>query len=237
MRREHRRELKHDRFVDEVGTWSSRARDNQRLLLLVAVVVVALAIAAYGTLFYRSSREQRAQEALSTAIETIDSPLMPPAGGQAAPGAKFKTEAERNAAAEKQFKDVANRFGGTDAADVAKLYLARISAARGDVSSARKLVSDFIRDHPKHMLVGSARFSLYQLRIENGEAAQVVNELTAEIAKPDPALPTDTLLILLAHAYDTQGKLDKSKETYRRIITEFPDSPYALEAQRRVGSA
>ena len=81
MRREHRRELKHDRFVDEVGTWSSRARDNQRLLLLVAVAVVALAIAAYGTLFYRSTREQRAQEALSTAIETIDSPLMPPGHG------------------------------------------------------------------------------------------------------------------------------------------------------------
>jgi TolA-binding protein len=237
MRREHRRELKHDRFVDEVGTWSSRARDNQRLLLLVAAAVVALAIAGYGTLFYRSAREQRAQEALSTAIETIDSPLKPPAGGQAAPGAKFKTEVERNTAAEKQFKDVENKFGGTDAADVAKLYLARISAAHGDVSTARRLLSDFIRDHPKHMLVGSARFSLYQLRIENGEAAQVVNELTTEIAKTDPALPTDTLLVLLAHAYDTQGNLAKSKETYRRIITEFPDSPYALEAQRRVGSA
>lgn len=237
MRREHRRELKHDKFVDEVGTWSSKARDNQRLLLLIAVAVVALAIAAYGTLLYRSSREQRAQEALSPAIETIDSPLMPPAGGQAAPGAKFKTEAERNAAAEKQFKDVQNKFGGTDAADVAKLYLARISVARGDVNTARRLLSDFIRDHPQHLLVGSARFSLYQLRIENGEAPQVVNELTAEIAKTDPVLPTDTLLVLLAHAYDTQGNLDKSKETYRRIITEFPDSPYALEAQRRVGSA
>jgi len=29
----------------------------------------------------------------------------------------------------------------------------------------------------------------------------------------------------------------KSKEAYKRIATEFPDSPYALEAQRRIGPA
>src|SRR5438105_14867822 len=237
MRREHRRELRHDRFVDEIGSLSARARDNQRLLTVITAVIVVAAVAAYGTYFYRSGREQRAQDALGFAIETIDSPLLPPAGGQASPGAKYKTEAERNNVAEKQFKDVESKFSGTDAADIAKLYMARIDVSRGDAIGARRLLTDFIRDHPKHLLVGSARYSLYQLRIENGEAAQVVNELTAEIAKPDPALPTDTLLILLAHAYDTQGKLDKSKETYRRIITEFPDSPYALEAQRRAGSA
>jgi TolA-binding protein len=45
------------------------------------------------------------------------------------------------------------------------------------------------------------------------------------------------MLLLLAHAYDAQGNDAKSKEAYRRIITEFPDSPYALEAQRRAGPA
>ena len=32
MDRQHRRELKHDRFVDELGTLSDKARDNQRFL-------------------------------------------------------------------------------------------------------------------------------------------------------------------------------------------------------------
>ena len=87
------------------------------------------------------------------------------------------------------------------------------------------------------MLVGSARFSLYQLRIENGEAAAVANDLQTEISKTNPVLPADTLLVLLAHAYDAQGNGVKSKEAYKRIATEYPDSPYALEAQRRVGPA
>jgi len=235
MRREHRRELKHDRFVDESGTLSTKARENQRFLLTINAAVVIVALGGYGMYFYRSSREQRAQLALGAAIETIDSPLQTPA--QPIPGAKYKTEAERNGAAEKQFKDVQTKYSGTDAADVADLYLARFDAGRGDTTTARKLLDQFIRDHPNHVLVGSARFSLYQLRIENGEAGAVANELQAEINKTNPVLPPDTLLVLLAHAYDAQGNGVKSKEAYKRIATEFPDSPYALEAQRRIGPA
>ncbi len=239
MRPEHRRELKHDRFVDEIGSLSTRARENQRLVMTTAVGVVALAVIAYALFYFRHTREQRAQGVLATAIETIDSPLLPAAGQQQqpAPGAKFKTEAEKNAAAEKQFKDLKTRYSGTNAADVADLYLARLDAGHGDVAGARKLLNEFIGEHPKNVLVGSARFSLYQLRIENGEAGPVTSELQAEINKSDPVLPADTLLVLLAHAYEAQGNGEKSKEAYRRITTEFPDSPYALEAQRRIGPA
>lgn len=237
MDRQHRRDLKHDRFVDEIGSLSGKARDNQRLLYLITGAVVILAVAGYGLYFYRASREQRAQEALGKAIETIESPLQAPPGGQAMPGAKYKTDAERQAAAEKQFKDVEAKFSGSDAADVAGLYLARLEAQHGNTASARKRLQHFIDEHPKHMLVGAARYSVYQLRIDAGEASQVAQELQAQIGKSDSALPSDTMLVLLAHAYDAQGNADKSKETYRRIVTEFPDSPYAVEAQRRAGPA
>src|SRR5437764_202995 len=100
-------------------------------------------------------------------------------------------------------------------------------------------LSDKARDNQpfRHLLVGAARYSVYQLRIDGGEGPQVAQELQAQIGKPDSPLPSDTLLVLLAHAYDAQGNTDKSKETYRRIVTEYPDSPYAVEAQRRVGGA
>ena len=53
MRCEHRRELKHDKFVDEMGSLSTRARENQRFLLTVTVAVIVAAVAAYGLYFYR----------------------------------------------------------------------------------------------------------------------------------------------------------------------------------------
>jgi tetratricopeptide (TPR) repeat protein len=236
MDRQHRRDLKHDRFVDEVGSLTGRARENQKFLILITVAVVAIAVTAYGIYLYRGNREHKAQDALSNAIATIDAPLIQP--GAPNPQAKFRTDQERSASAEAMFRDVQKKYSGTDASDVANLYLARIAASRNDIAAARKLLQDFVAEHPRHLLVGAARYSLYELRINNGEAAQVANEMNQELAKTEnQALPPDTMLAVLAHAYDMQGNAEKSKETYRRIITEFPDSPYAIDAQRRVGSA
>jgi TolA-binding protein len=236
MDRQHRRELKHDKFVDEIGALSTSAKENQRILYAIAAGAVVLALIAYGIFFYRSNREQKAQDALAAAMDTMESPLLNL--NQPNPQAHFKTDAERTAAAEKQFKDLKTQYSGTDAADVADLYLARIDAGRGNVADAKKLLQGFIAGNPKNVLVGTAQYSLYQMRIESGEAAQVGNELNVELAKKEGAiLPADSLLVLLAHSYEVQGNEAKSRETYRRIVTEFPDSPFALEAQRRIGAA
>ena len=235
MDRQHRRELKHDKFVDEVGALTVRARKNQRLLYSLAAGLLALALIGYGIYFYRSNQETQAAALLASAIETFESPLA--TEGQTDPRAKFKTDAEKVAAAEKQFNEVRQKFPSTDSADVAGLYIARISAGRGDVATARKLLQEFVEDQSGHLLVGAARYSLFQMRIDNGEAQQVVTELNAELAKPEPVLPEDSMLVLLAHAYEVQGDETRSRETFRRIVTEYPDSPFALEAQRRVGPA
>ncbi len=237
MRREHRRELKHDRFVDEVGSLWSKFGENRQLVIGTAVAVVVVAVGIYAFFMVRNTRERKAQVVLAAAAETIDSPLLPANGGQAQPGAKYKTEAERDAAALTQFQQLEAKYSGTSAADIGKLYLARLDAGRGDIKDARTLLEEFIREHPDHVLVGSARFSLYQLRIENGEAPKVAAELQAEMNKTNPVLPADTLLVLLAHAYDAEGNTAKSRDAYRRITTEYPDSPYAVEAQRRIGPA
>jgi len=235
MDRQHRRDLKHDKFVDEVGSLTARARENQRLLIMITAAIVAIAVIGYGIYFYRTTRERDAQAALGAAIDTIDSPLIQDAVPN--PQAKFKTDQERSARAETLFKEVRSKYSGSDAADVANLYLARIAASRNDGPTARKLLGDFISEHPKHILVGAARYSLYDLRIGSGESQQVITELNTELAKTtDQTLPPDTMLALLAKAYDAQGNSAKAKDTYRRIATQFPDSAYALEAQRRVGS-
>lgn len=232
MDSQHRHDLKHDKFVDEIGALSVRARTNQRFLLMLAGAFVGIALLVFGIYFYRNSREASAQQALASAIETFQGTV-----GEARPegstGPHFATEAERTAAAERMFKDVQSGSSGTDAADVAGIYLARIAVTRGDVKTAQALLREFVDDHEENILAGSARFSLYQLRIENGEAAQVAAELEAELSKAEPVLPADTILILLASAWEMQGNKEKSLEAYRRITTEFPESPYAVEAARR----
>jgi tetratricopeptide (TPR) repeat protein len=240
MDRQHRHDLKHDKFVDEIGVLSSKARANQRLLLAIAGSAIALALIVYGIYFYKSNREEQAQQLLATAIETFDAPVGDPPPGQQPPqpaGLRFKTEPERTTAAEKQFRTLQSEYSGTDASDVAGLYMARLAMNRGDAATARKSLQEFVDDHEDHILVGTALFSLYQLRLENGEAAQVATELQGELTKAEPSLPGDALLVLLAQAYEVQGNREKSLEAYRRLANEFPESPYAIDANRRIGTA
>ncbi|HEY0371470.1 MAG TPA: tetratricopeptide repeat protein [Thermoanaerobaculia bacterium] len=232
MDRQQRHNLKHDKFVDEIGALSVRARANQRLLFTIGIAAVVIAALGFGIYFFRAHREDEAQQALAKAIETNEA-TVGETQPQGAIGQHFKTEAERTAAAEKAFQGVRANYGGTDAADLAGLYVARIAVAKGDVKTARPLLEDFVSDHGDNILVSTARFSLYQLRIENGEAAQVAQELDSELAKTKPVLPGDSLLVLLAQAYEVQGNAAKSKEAYKRITTEFPESPYVVEAARR----
>jgi TolA-binding protein len=236
MDRQHRHDLKHDKFVDEIGALSLRARANQRGLLGIAAALVGIAVIAFGIYFYRNNREQNAQQALAIAIETSNGTVgeTKPEGSTAP---HFKTEAERTAASERLFRDVQSKFGSSDAADVAGLYIARMAAAKGDVKTARELLEKFVAEHDDNILARSARYSLYQLRIENGEAAKVTTELEEELTKGEPALPGDSLLLLLAQSYEVQGNSAKSKEAYRRITTEFPESPYVVDAARRAGQA
>ncbi len=232
MDRQHRHELKHDKFVDEIGALSMRAKANQRMLLTVAGAVIAVAVIVFGIYFFRANREKSAQEALASAIETAEASIGEKQP-QGATGPHFKTEADRTAAAERAFKDVRAKYSGSDAADIAGLYVARMAVAKGDVKTGRELLQEFVDDHGDNILARSARFSLYQLRIENGEATQVAQELNAELEKSEPVLPGDSLLVLLAQAYEVQGNAPESKKAYKRITTEFPESPYVVEAARR----
>lgn len=239
MDRQHRHDLKHDKFVDEIGVLTDRARANQKLLLIIGLGLVAVAVAAYALFHYRGNKEAKAQLALASAIDTIEAPVVAtPDPNQPRTGPTFKTADERNTAAEKQFREVQTQFGGTDAGDIAGLYLARLAVTKGDFANARKGLETFIDNHGDHPLLGSsARYSLYQLRIETGEAVQVANEIDLEMKKTKPALPGDALLVLQAQAYEVQGNIAKSREVYRRIMSEFPESQYAVEAARRAGQA
>lgn len=237
MDRQHRHDLKHDKFVDEIGVLSSKARDNQRMLIGAAAALIVAALIFYGWQFYRDKQEAKAQALLAAAITTFDAPIGDAAAQQ--PGSTaptFKTEQEKTAAAEKQFQDVQSRFGSSDAADIANLYLARIAVTKDDTARARELLQKFVAEQGDHILASTAQFSLYQLRIDGGDAAEVAAELEAELAKPEPALPGDSLLVLLARAYEVQGQPEKVTDTWRRITVEFPESPYAVDAQRRLGT-
>ncbi len=148
--------------------------------------------------------------------------------------ATYDTEEAREKAAESIFSNVIDEFGSRDAADVASLYLGQMEASRGDYDSARTRFEAFIDEHPEHLLAATAAFSLLNMQLAAGDAEAVIGELQQRIDAEKEMLPRPVLLAMLAQAYEMTGEQEKATQAYRRIANEYPDSPYSLDAQRKL---
>ena len=198
----------------------------------VVVVVAALLIGA-GVLIYLQKKERDAQARLGEAISIFDAPV-----GDAAPASapKYKDENEKIAKAEPIFVEVTKNYGGTDAADVAEIYLARIAASRGDLASAKTKLQSFLRAHPDHILAGTVEMSLMDLRLATDPPKDLIVDLENQLEQDETRLPKDAILVLLARANELQGDAIKAREAYQRIVNEYPDSAYAIDAQRKIAA-
>lgn len=227
-----RREIKHDKFVDDMELAYGVAKNNAVRIIAVIAGLVVLAAAIYGFFVWQGKREIKAQTQLADAIRIWESPI-----GQPGPGGKidFSTEQEKVAKAEPLFAAIAADYSGRDAADVAGLYLAQILASKGDMKGAEEHLQKFVGAHPDHLLGASARIGLYNLQIAAGNegAKKAIAALEQELNSAKNPLPVDTVLALLAQAYEVLGDDAKARDAYQRIVNEFPDSPYTLEAQRK----
>jgi TolA-binding protein len=230
--------MKKDKFVEDVGLAYDMARKNRRAVLYGAVGLLALIIGVWAFFAWRGTQERKAHSLLAEAIGVMEADVGTPDPAAPAARPQFATEDEKFARAEPMFADVEQRYSGTDAADVAGLYLARIAAARGDAASARTRLEKFVRSHSDHILAGTAQMSLYELRLQGGAGAtEVIAEVEKELAREGGPLPKDALLAFLARAYESSGAHDKARDVYQRVISEYPDSPYAIDAQRKLAAA
>ena len=94
-----------------------------------------------------------------------------------------------------------------------------------------------MRGHRDHVLAGAAQLSLYELRMQPEEAASLITDLEAAVEAEESLVPKDALLSLLGRAYEMQGNREKARAAYQRIVTEFPDSAYTIDAQRSLATA
>jgi tetratricopeptide (TPR) repeat protein len=234
-RRLTRKQIKKDEFitfVDRAVDWTSQ---NWRQAVIGLGAVLVAALLWWGVTAFLGSRTEAASQAISDALVAYNAPV-----GSAAPAdakIKFGTDAERLAAAEKAFQAVKSRYRFTPQAKVAELFLARIAADRGDVPQAIRLLGDLASTRSSNPVVRLATLDLIRLRIARGEGLQLVSELEAMAAGKDPRLPRDAALFHLAQVWQHEGKPEEAAKLYRKLVEDFPDSPYRAEAQERLASA
>jgi len=234
-RRLTRKQIKQDEFISLVDQSFHWMGQNWRQAVAGLGGVLVVALVWWGVSAFIASRSEAGGQAMAEALATYEAPV----GNAAAGGGKttFATDTERLAAAEKAFQAVRSRYWLTPQARIADLYLARIAADRGDLTSAIRKLGEITSKRSSDPLVRLAMLDLIRLRVARGEGPQLVGDLEAMVAGKDPRLPRDAALFELAKLWEHEGKPEDASRMYRKLIEEFPESPYRIDAQQRLSAA
>lgn len=205
------------------------AHQGRVLAALGAVVVVALA--AWGLVALRSSREARAGAALADALAMESRPIAGDPQAQAQPGEEtFPDRKARDQAALDAFAKVRAEHGGTAAATTALAEQAFVKLRTGDASGAQTDLQDFLQAAPSdHPLRPIAQSSLgYALEAQGKlDEARAAFEKLRDLGLPDRADYQAARLALEAGKPDARQALEK-------VAKDYPKDPAATDANERL---
>ena len=223
-RRITRKQLKKDdEFVSAAELIFRWVADNWRALMAGVGAVTIVALLWWAATSWIGARADDASLLLSQAVATFEGEPEP---GSIVPAGDVD-------AAEVQFRQVVESYGRTDQADMARLYLARIALSRGQMDEARPELVDLSRRHPDDVIGKLASFDLIKLRIASGEGAAVAAELKTMVSGQS-GLPRDAALYQLGELLADEGRPDRARPYFERLIEEFPESPYLANARQRL---
>ncbi len=233
MKRAERQRLKQN----DLGALTRQAQDlfteRKREFTWLAAAVVVVGAAAIGYWAWQQREEHGVHALLAEAMivqETRVGP--PPAPGTA--GRSFPTERERAQAAIVKFKAAADAYPSTDAGIFARYQEASTQMALGNPGEAVKAYQQVI-DRAGNKLYGqTARLGMAEARARSGEFDQAITTYKELAQRKDGGLPIDGILMQLGRTYRDAGRASDAKQTFNRLIEEFPDSPFNADAKREL---
>lgn len=232
-----RKEIKRDEVMETMNRGVGYLKDHARTLALVAVGVIALILVALAAVAFLASREATASEALTAAIEMTRADINPDGPAPDDPdNPVFADAVQRRDRSEALFREVYDQYGGTDAGAVAAAYLGRYAAEKGDLDAAREYWEEALEGSDDDALGAQVQMNLVNLDLAAGDREAVLERLEAMLAAPSSVMPPDMVLFKVAEVREELGRSEEALAAYRRIVDEFPASPYVPTARQKTST-
>jgi TolA-binding protein len=237
MKAKERHHLKENEFARTTKQVLDTVGEHRRHIGTAIALAVALIVAVGGYLWWRSSQADRAGAMLGIAFATASATIAPPStlpGAQQAPNT-FPTTSARAEAALKAFQDVAAAYPSSSAAVTANYEAAGQLLVLGRTAEAEALYEKVVATNDD-LYAPMARMGLAQAKLAAGKTDEAIKLYTDLSGNRDGALPVDGVLMQLAEAYSKAGKTADAKASYKRVVDEFTESPYAPEARQKLAA-
>jgi len=219
-----RRQLKSDRFAEEVEHTLEYAAEHRRQLIIYGSVALAVVLALAGFWYYRSAQHEKRQELLAQAMEVLQLPVGPaPAGIRS-----FPTEAEKNKELTKKLNEILSQYPGSTEAVVAASYLGNIAVSEGKYQEAEKQFT-YMADKGDPNLASLGKFMLSQVYFSSGKTAEAEKLLRALMDKPTLFVSKEQATITLA-----RGIADSRPEEARKLLQPLVTSSESAVSQAAI---
>jgi predicted negative regulator of RcsB-dependent stress response len=209
-----RKQLKKDKFAQEVGHTVEFLGEHKRQFILYGGVALALVIIVAG-LFYHGKRQHAVrQRALYSAMETMNAPVGPsPAAGIQS----FATQDEKNQAVAKALTGLASAYPGSAEQSIAQYFLGTIAAGQGRIDEAVKLLSQAAGSSNEDY-ASLAKLTLAEVYGSQGKTSEAEKLLRPLIAKPTVLVPKVQASLTLARLL-APSKPDEARKLLEPLRT------------------
>jgi predicted negative regulator of RcsB-dependent stress response len=210
-----RKELKSDRFAQEVQHSIQVVSEHRQQLTRWGTVAGVVAILVVAVFLYRNHEHTLRQEALHAAQQLQNANIGPQMNEFSV---SFPTQADRDKAVNKAFTELAAKYPGTDEGLIAEFFLGTNAADQGKLSEAEKRLKEVADAGIPYSAL--AKMSLAQVYAAEGKLADGEKLLQSLIDHPTPLVSKEAATIVLAELIDA-----KDPQRARKLLEPLRSSP------------
>lgn len=214
-----KKDLKRDALLESASKTTKFIEEHRNAIMVALVVVLGVVAATNLALRARRATEHKANAALVTAVQSLNSGLI--------------------AQAEEQLQSVATDFAGTHSASAAVCYLGTVYFRQGKYDDALAQFETYLNHHRAtptlRRIALEGKAAVLEQQRDFAAAAQIYTQL-AQDAKTTPSTYSRYLLDA-ARCYRSQRDWQSALRTAELILQTYPDSPLAPDARLAAAEA
>jgi predicted negative regulator of RcsB-dependent stress response len=175
-----RKELKSDKFAQEVGLTVTFFEEHKEEIARYGTIAAVVGLLIAGYIVYQRHEHGVREQALTKAIQVQEAQVGPPSPNG---GLSFPTQEEKDREALRVFTDLRNKYAGSEEGEIAEYYLGAIQADQGKLAEAEKSFQEAAQKSDEKY-ASLARLSLAQIYFASGRPDLGQRTLQELIAKP-----------------------------------------------------
>ena len=222
-----RKELKSDKFAQEVSHTFQFLGAHPSEVKRYSAIAVAVLVLAGGIFFYTRSQDSARRAALEQALN-LDDATIGPQPQQQTPiiGQKnFPDQAAKDKALKESFANLAAKYRGTQEGAIGSLYLGAAAADKGEFKDAEKLYKEAADSAPT-AYASVAKMALAQIYASNGNSAEAEKLLRSLMDKPSVFVSKEEATIVLG-----QLLLHSNPQEARKLLEPLRNSRTAISSK------